>query len=870
MARKRNTTDAWKKAESDILAKLDVATEYAALGVQIVDEVPNKNGWLSCYAVGRDDVNPSAAINTVTGRYLDSGGDGLSLALWNFAAQHGNGTSWQDARAHYAAKVGVKLPSDDPPKDPAAHLAWKPWNERLVSLWCRHKPGVTPEAVKAAGGRVARYYDQFTVVALPTLGEALNGDDPVGWVLWNVNGADLPVYHGKGKKPTFAKMKTSGGGDAGLIGIDGLRRIANLPPEDGILWFVEGPTDLLALWSAIPEKCRGTHIVLTNAGGSMQRPRDWMAAIFAGRRVAVVRDADTAGEEGGKRWSTWISNIAAETRWVKLPYQIEPKHGKDLRDFFSEGHTYFDLLDLADQFDPIQPLGAVSATEQADFSKHNGANQGETALSDGKVDGADLGTQAIEADDDPYRLARLNLERYATRNDGRTLRYWREEWYVWKQNRHKKISEKELRAKLVPSIKAEFDRLNIEKQQDSMTAGKDGEQITTHKITMALVSNVLQATSGMVVISGDTELGTWLPTKERKHFISMANGILDVDQLLADADDVLLPNSPKWFSTVSLPYDFDPEAICPKWEAFLEHNLEFDPERIKLLQEWAGYCLLPDTGEQKFLLNEGEGANGKSVFAAGLTALLGDDNVSNVPLELFGVRFTLTDTLGKLLNVAGDCGEIDFHSEGLLRQFTGGDRMFFDRKGVPGINCRPTARLMIACNDRPRFRDKSNGIWRRMLLVPWRVEIEKERRIRNMDKPAYWKEELPGMFLWAIAGLARLRSQGGFTKSEIMDEALAEYREEMNPARTFLKDNLEKSDSRIRSSVLYSIYKKWAHENGYQPLSERTFGKEVRRTFSWAKRKYSGSREERFWVYEGVAFSQDEICGEKTEDGKMF
>jgi P4 family phage/plasmid primase-like protien len=353
----------------------------------------------------------------------------------------------------------------------------------------------------------------------------------------------------------------------------------------------------------------------------------------------------------------------------------------------------------------------------------------------------------------------------------------------------------------------------------------------------------------------------------------MSNGILDIDAVMEDRDDYLRPNTPEWFSMVSLPYAFDADAECPRWHAFLNYNLEGDPERIAILQEWAGYLLLPDTGEQKFVVLEGEGSNGKSVYIAALTAMLGEENVSTVPLEVFGDRFSRTDTLGKLLNAAGDCGDLDKAAEGYLKSFTGGDRMFFDRKGVSGINCRPTARLMIACNNRPRFSDRSQGIWRRMLLIPWQVEITRAKKVKGMDKIEWWQQsgELPGIFRWALAGLARLRQQAGFTDSTVMKEALEDYQEEMNPAKVFLKANVEESEgSAIKSASLYSMYARWAKENGYCPLAERTFGKEVRRCFRHTERKRGGTRSDRFWFYSNLAFTQDEICGERTHEHSLF
>jgi hypothetical protein len=71
-----------------------------------------------------------------------------------------------------------------------------------------------------------------------------------------------------------------------------------------------------------------------------------MAQVFTGRMVAIVHDCDHAGQgisipgetknDGAGRWKRFIASVAAETRWVKLPYDVVPDHGKDLRDWIME------------------------------------------------------------------------------------------------------------------------------------------------------------------------------------------------------------------------------------------------------------------------------------------------------------------------------------------------------------------------------------------------------------------------------------------------------------------------------------------------------------------------------------------------------
>jgi phage/plasmid-associated DNA primase len=144
-----------------------------------------------------------------------------------------------------------------------------------------------------------------------------------------------------------------------------------------------------------------------------------------------------------------------------------------------------------------------------------------------------------------------------------------------------------------------------------------------------------------------------------------------------------------------------------------------------------------------------------------------------------------------------------------------------------------------------------------MILLPFRVTIAADDpgRVFGMDKPEWWVEsgELPGLFNWALEGLRRLREQGRFTTSEVCDQALKEYRTENNPARLFLTETCEeKPDGQIRCEVLYQAYRRWCEENGYSPLADRAFGKEVVRVFPRVERRRVGPRGGQLHYYCGI------------------
>lgn len=588
---------------------------------------------------------------------------------------------------------------------------------------------------------------------------------------------------------------------------------------------------------------------------------DWSP--LAGRRVTLYPDNDDAGE-------AYVAEVAARLAALDPPAVVDVKRLPGLPE---KGDAY-DLIEA-------QRKAGRSNGEILDFIQSAPAETIES-----------IDAPSNEASDDPHRLARINMEAYAAKSGGGQIRSWRDEWYTWKPSRgcYKKIGAGEFQSKVVQSVKEEFDRIN-RTEVEAWNAKKRDKELSpkqidegppqTRKISKALINNVVEATKSMTLIPASIEPMTWIDgeKRERRNFVAMRNGLLDLDRLLADNDadglaDILLPHSPNWFSTVCLPYKYDPNAKLERWWNFVSNNLAGNQAVIATLQEWLGYLLTADTGYQKFLLMKGEGSNGKSVFFAAITAMLGQENISNISLDVFGDRFSRSETLGKLANIAGDCEELDKVAEGYIKGFTSGDRMFFDRKGISGINCVPTARLMVSCNELPKIKDRSQGIWRRMLLIDWQVVIADGRKIRNMDKAEWWEAsgELPGIFNWAVQGLGRLRKQGHFTESAESKNAIIEYQRDSNSAKHFLTEFITEVGAGdadfIRTNEIYRLYVLWAREAGLYPLARNTFGKEIGRTFKKARRDRKRDKETKdlHWVYSKIKWTAKKINGQLTDD----
>lgn len=752
--------------------------------------------------------------------FSSKNGDGIAALSWWW------GTSFPETLDRLAQHLGVepeRKTSGKKKADPAAKLQFIDWVETFAQMYCRANPGISPEALRRAGARMAYYYGQHTVIALPIYGPKLLEGGPVGWIVQDIGDGKLPRFDKTGQVVEWVKRKITYGSRPGVVGDHAAAGLARA--DITTIYKMEGVSDLLAMETCLLAEPRTDAIALTTASGAREdwRKHPWLIDLLKNRKLRIIHDCDEPGQEGAESILAATAKVCEAKNYV-LPYPVKKTRGEDFRDWVTSGVTH-----------PVAALEAAFAQIQPSVA--------EVELYYG-------------ADNDPHVLASKFLAEH--RHEGKnTWRYWREEWYQWTGKKYVDIKNKELHGRLTVAVKRYAD------EAFARSKSEGGEEKFPFRVTRNLVNDVIGAMAGECQIPGSVAMGSMLENGcwVKRDYLAMTNGILDIEAHAAERSDYLLPHSPDWFSTVNLGYDFDPDKPCPRWLSFLSRNLEGDRQRLNLVQEWAGYLLTPDTSQQKFMILEGEGANGKSVFLAGIEAMLGSANVSHLQLELLGQQFSLTDTLGKLANIAADCGEIDKLAEGYLKSFTGGDMMRFERKYKDAVSDKPTARLMVATNNRPRFADKSDGLWRRMILVPWRVQIPVEERVYGMDSTDFWRDtgELSGILQWALVGLRRLHKQKRFTDSDLCNASRDSYKLENNPAREFLLENFSPDPHGfVPTTEIYKQYGEWCAENGYKPMGSRTFGKEITRVFLGTERtRKMTSSTTRTWGYSGISRNLD-------------
>lgn len=330
----------------------------------------------------------------------------------------------------------------------------------------------------------------------------------------------------------------------------------------------------------------------------------------------------------------------------------------------------------------------------------------------------------------------------------------------------------------------------------------------------------------------------WLPSgKSAAGFLSMSNCLVNVEALAKGEEGAAKLHTHELFSTFGLPYAYKLDAQCPNWLTYLD-GVQPDESARKMLQMLAGLSLVPDCSYEVFFILYGEAGCGKSVFLHILEKLVGSRNVCALPLSKFGEKHSTHLLTENLLNIVGDLQTNDGRTtlsafEGIMKDCVSGGLMPCEKKNQEPYEAHAIARNIFATNSLPTFADRSNAIWDRLRVLPFEV------RFRDTDKQNPFlknelEDELSGIFLWAVEGLAKLRKLKQFPRGSKGEKIEKEHRASCDHERTFLTERYEVRNGAcdLQTNVVYTSYRNWCDENGYTGKKGMSnFVRDVQRVF---------------------------------------
>ena len=187
-------------------------------------------------------------------------------------------------------------------------------------------------------------------------------------------------------------------------------------------------------------------------------------------------------------------------------------------------------------------------------------------------------------------------------------------------------------------------------------------------------------------------------------------------------------------------------------------------------------------------------------------------------------------------------------NEGLLKQLTGDDVVTARKLYGEEFEFRPEFKLWMATNHKPIIRGTDTGIWRRIHLIPFTVQIPEEKVDKKLKEKLM--KEIDGIFLWILKGLD-LYNKEGLKKPAAVTAAVEEYRGEMDTISRFLEECTVKSFAEsMRAKDLYNAFSSWCDENGEYKLTNTKFGIEM-------VKRFERKKDSRGWYYIGLKFNDD-------------
>jgi putative DNA primase/helicase len=323
-------------------------------------------------------------------------------------------------------------------------------------------------------------------------------------------------------------------------------------------------------------------------------------------------------------------------------------------------------------------------------------------------------------------------------------------------------------------------------------------------------------------------------------------------------------HSPEYLTTTQLPYEFKTQIDCPTWKEFLNHVLENDINKINILQEFVGYCLMKSCKRERALFLLGSGSNGKSTFTETIMSVFGNHNCSSVSLQNMANPVLRCDLINKYINIDSDLPKNAMDFEEIFRKVSSGEPVQFNEKYLASITQSPFCKLIYCLNTVPRIHDTSNAFYRRMLLVKFPVEIIEENQDVNLKEKL--KSELAGIFRWAVQGLNRLNKQNSFSSNIDMKKTIADIKIDNNPILSFAEEHIifEPGHDTYKTE-LYSRYVEWTKRNGFKPLSSRNFINSFYEAFSKKTKKEYLSGDSRRSAWKDVKYIDQNPAEKQVE-----
>jgi P4 family phage/plasmid primase-like protien len=346
--------------------------------------------------------------------------------------------------------------------------------------------------------------------------------------------------------------------------------------------------------------------------------------------------------------------------------------------------------------------------------------------------------------------------------------------------------------------------------------------------------------------------------------LGVANGVVDLrtGELRAEGrEDLVLKHCP---------VEYKPGAIDPRLTKLLEEITSTAhgapaPDRLRYLQRRIGAALRGVCSLAALEMWHGEGANGKSVIAKLIQAVLGTTSGGALGGG-YGVQLDPAVVLstwrgrdpeastpfrmqlrGARVAFMAETADTAHFNEALVKQLTGGDGLTGRGNYLDPTSINATFTLFLVTNALPHVTDGDKAFWDRAAPFAFRCRWRRPDRVEcpkeEMGLPVgdrWWNElavrdaqVLEALLAWMVQGCVEWIREGLGEAPEDVRKDLQEYRDEQDWWERWMADKglvLDPTGD-VSTSYLYSTYADWTKAGGGVPVRDQVFSTRLLKRF---------------------------------------
>lgn len=351
---------------------------------------------------------------------------------------------------------------------------------------------------------------------------------------------------------------------------------------------------------------------------------------------------------------------------------------------------------------------------------------------------------------------------------------------------------------------------------------------------------------------------------EFKKYVIIKHGDFDKDDMLLNTESGYVDLTSGELKDHDIDKNFSHQTVCeysddvdaPLWNKFLNQIFNNDEELIHYVQKAIGYSFTGSVDEQCLFILNGRGRNGKSVFSNVVSDVAGNYakqmNVQTIVAKKNQSGSANSDIArleGARIVTSSELNEGDRFDESLVKQLTGGDKILARFLYGSEFEYKPKFKIWMATNHLPIIRGTDDGIWRRIKIIPFNIQIPKKKVDKKLEYKL--KAEYTGILNWIVQG-AIMWQQEGLEDPKAVRRVIENYRAEMDPLDAFLEERCTTGQNySIKARNMYNAYHEWAKESEEYKMSLNKFGREMSKKLLRVK-KMDG------WYYVGLKLKESD------------